>query len=293
MAGSSGPKFRLQQLWRNLWRSLRAGIGAITEELLALVFRRPCPICGEETCAVPCPNCRNHLMLEYDDQHLERTLLQDQCAGATSPIIIPPRHPAQEPTARRSPLHRQALGSPVWFWNIYGGHLRKTIHALKYGPAESLAPWLSDRMLEAWDAVPNRPETVLLVPVPIHRDRLEKRGFNQAESLARCLSRKTGYRCLSEGLVRTKATRAQFQLSPAERRANLANAFDIGPDLKKLKPGDRDIPIVLVDDIYTTGTTTQTLARFLEKSGFTVAGILVLSRTLNLNRRSRITSRPR
>ncbi|MEM9244247.1 MAG: ComF family protein, partial [Cyanobacteria bacterium P01_F01_bin.153] len=187
------------------------------------------------------------------------------------------------------PVPRQALGSPVWFWNIYGGHLRKTIHAYKYKPAESLTPWLGDRMVDAWNALPNRPDSVLLVPVPIHCSRQNKRGFNQAERLAQRLSEKTGYRCLTNGLVRTKATRAQFKLTPKERRANLANAFALGPDLKNLGENDREIPIVIVDDIYTTGTTSQTLARLLEKNGFTVAGILVLSRALNLNRRSRLT----
>ena len=184
------------------------------------------------------------------------------------------------------------MGSPVWFWNVYGGHLRKTIHAYKYSPAESLTPWLGDRLVEAWQAVPNAPESVFFVPVPIHRDRLKERGFNQAETLAQRLSEKTGHPCLPNGLVRTKATRAQFKLNPQERRANIANAFAIGPDLKQLKSGDRQTPIVIVDDIYTTGTTSQSLARLLEKQGFTVAGILVLSRTLNLNRRSRPLSKP-
>ncbi|MGD1851477.1 MAG: ComF family protein [Cyanophyceae cyanobacterium] len=248
---------------------------------------------GDDTGAVPCVPCRNDLMAEYDDQHLERKLLQDQFAVSTSPIIIPPRHRVmskpQGSRVQRSPIPRQALGSPVWFWNIYGGHLRKTIHAFKYKPADSLSPWLGDRMVDVWSTLPNRPESVLLVPVPIHRERGEKRGFNQAERLAQRLSEKTGDRCLPHGLVRTKATRAQFKLTPQERRDNLANAFAIGPDLKKLEAGDRQTPIVIVDDIYTTGTTAQTLARLLEKNGFTVAGILVLSRALNLNRRSRLT----
>mgnify|MGYP001803360325 CR=1 FL=1 len=288
MAEGSGPKFSLQRLWQSLWRSLRSAATAILQELLALVFRRPCPVCDEDTGVVPCPLCRNDLMAEFDDQHLERRLLQDQFAASTSPIIIPPRHRA---TAKqpRSPIPRQALGSPVWFWNIYGGHLRKTIHAYKYKPAESLTPWLGDRMVDAWNTLPNHPNSVLLVPVPIHHRRQDKRGFNQAERLAQRLSEKTGYRCLTNGLVRTKATRAQFKLTPKERRANLANAFALGPDLKNLGESARDIPIVIVDDIYTTGTTSQTLARLLEKNGFTVAGILGLSRALNLNRRSRPT----
>ena len=287
MAGGSGPNIRLQQLWQNLWRSLRRMGAAIVQDLLALVFRRPCPVCGEDTGVVPCPTCRDRLWAEYDNQNLERTLLQSPVA--TSPIIIPPRRSAtvSAPPSRRSPIPRHAMGSPVWFWNIYGGHLRKTIHSFKYKPAQSLAPWLGDRLVETWNQLPTPPERVLFIPVPIHGDRKQERGFNQAELLAQRLSDKTGHPCLSDGLVRTKATRAQFRLTPQERRANIANAFTLGPDLLHLPSSDRATPIVIVDDIYTTGTTAQTLARFLEKQGFTVAGILVLSRTLNLNRRSR------
>ena len=289
MVGSSSLKTRLKQFWQTLWRSLQRGKEWIAQEILALLFRRPCPVCGAETGIVPCSTCRNILWTEYDNLHLERTLLQGHVT--TSPIIIPPRRSATVPTGRprRSPLYRQAMGSPVWFWNIYGGHLRKSIHAFKYNPSESLGSWLGDRLVDTWEALPYRPEKVSLVPVPIHRDRLKERGFNQAESLAQRVSDKTGHRCLPNGLIRTKATDAQFKLSAQERQANIANAFAIGPDLKQLKPCDRATPIVIVDDIYTTGTTAQSLARLLEKRGFVVAGILVLSRTLNLNlnRRSR------
>ncbi len=102
---------------------------------------------------------------------------------------------------------------------------------------------------------------VVLVPVPIHSDRLRKRGYNQAELLARALGRRLELPVDAALLRRVKKTRAMKELSPAQRVRNLTDALAV---CKR-----REIPkrVLLVDDIYTTGSTLEACSRVLAAAG--------------------------
>lgn len=105
----------------------------------------------------------------------------------------------------------------------------------------------------------------VLVPVPIHPSRQRKRGYNQAEELAVRLSVLWQIPVDSRLLVRTKKTAPQRELNPAERLKNLKEAFRIHQ-----KCGGRsELPhtVILVDDIYTTGSTMEACARVLKEAG--------------------------
>ena len=100
-----------------------------------------------------------------------------------------------------------------------------------------------------------------LVPVPLHRNRLRTRGYDQALELARALARDTRVALLANALVRRRATHPQTELGAAERQRNMRDAF-------ALRPG-ADLPahIALVDDVMTTGATLAECARVLLSSG--------------------------
>jgi ComF family protein len=100
-----------------------------------------------------------------------------------------------------------------------------------------------------------------MVPVPVHASRRRRRGFNQAEELARRLSEKLGIPVDSHILIRTKKTVPQKNLNPAERLRNLEQAFSVA----SLPP--RDKTILLIDDIYTTGATAEACAKILKEAG--------------------------
>ncbi len=131
---------------------------------------------------------------------------------------------------------------------------RRAVHALKYGGwwrvAEPLALAMRGLVTDR-DAV--------LVPVPLSPRRARKRGYNQAERLARALGGITGVRVQPETLIRTRHTSTQTALSPEERRANIAGAFSARP-----LGGRRAI---LVDDVLTTGATLCEAARALAEAG--------------------------
>lgn len=107
-------------------------------------------------------------------------------------------------------------------------------------------------------AAPGEPPDAV-VPIPLHARRLRERGFNQATILARDAARTVGSPCRPLMLERVRATATQTDLSRAERRRNVADAF----------AARRSVPerVWLVDDVATTGATLVSAARTLRKAG--------------------------
>ncbi len=100
-----------------------------------------------------------------------------------------------------------------------------------------------------------------LVPIPLHKTRKRKRGFNQAQLLAEKLGKRLEIPVEKGILERTKKTGPQKELNDVQRRANLKNAFQVRQNDVRLKR------IVLVDDIYTTGSTIDAAAAVLLEHG--------------------------
>ena len=100
-----------------------------------------------------------------------------------------------------------------------------------------------------------------LVPVPIHKSRQKKRGYNQALLLAEVLSAYCGIPVYDDLIARCGKTKAQKNLTDRERQNNLKKAFKIGRNDVKLKT------IIVVDDIYTTGTTLDAVAKVCKEAG--------------------------
>jgi ComF family protein len=109
-----------------------------------------------------------------------------------------------------------------------------------------------------------------IVPVPLHRDRLRERGYNQALELARPLAAALGVP-MRELLVRRRATTPQSDLDAAVRRRNVRGAFD---------PIAEELPahVALVDDVMTTGTTIRECARVLRRAGVDRVDVWVIAR---------------
>jgi ComF family protein len=112
----------------------------------------------------------------------------------------------------------------------------------------------------------------LIVPVPLHRSRLAKRGYNQAAELARPLARILGVPLDIAGCVRKRATAEQSGLDAAARALNLRDAFAA----RRRFPAD----IAIVDDVMTTGHTVDALARVLKQAGADRVRVWVCARAL-------------
>ncbi len=149
--------------------------------------------------------------------------------------------------------------------------MRSLLHLLKYEGLEPVARPLGALMAAQVAALPGVPREMTVVPVPLFAGKRRQRGFNQAELLARSLTRSSkaydlDFRVGIGLLVRRRATESQAGLSPAGRRRNLQAAFAVPGAVNGAKPLlGRDL--LLVDDIYTTGATARAASSALQRAG--------------------------
>ena len=111
-----------------------------------------------------------------------------------------------------------------------------------------------------------------LLCVPLHRERLRERGYNQALELARPLAKALGIPLDADALIRTRSTSAQTGLDAKARRRNLHDAFAVTPN--NTLPGH----IAILDDVMTTGTTLRECARVLRRAGVERVDVWALAR---------------
>ena len=157
---------------------------------------------------------------------------------------------------------------------LFSGPIKELIHRLKYQGRIQLRRPLG--LLTAWHlgdfAADFQPD--LLMPVPLHLKRLRERGFNQAVLLGEVLSRQWGIPLCRTNLRRIRWTEPQVSLSASERVANVRGAFALHRPAEV--NGKR---ILLLDDVYTTGSTVRECARILRKDGKTAAvGVVTMAR---------------
>lgn len=166
---------------------------------------------------------------------------------------------------------------PVFVWGQYKGSLKRAIATMKYNDNPQLAKpfgyWLADGWLDSPSSVLDK---VTVVPIPMHQQKLKERGFNQSELIARSFSDLTGLPLQREGLQRVKQTEALYGLSKDERQEMVKDAFVVGKGLRDRKMGSS---VLLVDDIYTTGSTVNSAIKVLRSAGIRVAGVLAIATT--------------
>jgi len=139
---------------------------------------------------------------------------------------------------------------------------RPLVHALKYDGIIPAGRYLGRKLGENIKKLTDQEYFDLIIPIPLHKSRLEKRGFNQSELLSRYIAEKLDLRVDCENLMRIRKTRVQTGLTRDERLKNIQNAFVLNnPDLIKNKK------IILVDDVTTTGSTALEAAELLRKTG--------------------------
>lgn len=142
----------------------------------------------------------------------------------------------------------------------YGEIARTIALRLKYGGRIGLARTISDAMRRHMEGLGD----TLIVPVPLHRGRLWRRGFNQAALIGRALAGGARERLRLELLLRTRATPYLRGMGPRERARAVRGVFAVAPEARAELEGKR---VVLVDDVYTSGATARACASALKRAG--------------------------
>ncbi len=165
----------------------------------------------------------------------------------------------------------------------YGLYGRRLIFELKYNDHSYVAR-ICGKI--AADRIANDPDAEeilacdLVTGVPVSEARIKKRGYNQAEKIAKYFCAEVGRQCQTalrhepDLICRVKDTEALRSLSPRERSERLSGAFTINPKKAKLACGKK---IVLIDDIHTTGATINHCAEALKRAGAAEVHVLVLA----------------
>lgn len=217
-----------------------------TDNIKQLLFPLRCPVCDGIVTprgAGICPGCASRLRLLTPPYCLkcgkklrdEREFCAD-CSGA--------RHVFDRGRALYE--YESAAGS---------------IYRLKYGGRQEYADFLGEEMARYLGTFVHETAPDALIPIPLHAARQRRRGYNQAELLAESLGRRLDVPVRAKYLSRVRNTKPLKYLNPKERQNNLKRAFNIDKNDVKLKT------VILVDDIYTTGSTINEAAATLKADG--------------------------
>lgn len=166
--------------------------------------------------------------------------------------------------------HKQCLSpwSPdysIVVWR-YKGVIRKAIKTLKYHFAYQIAYSLGRKLsqeLRRYDYLPKR---AIVLPIPLHRSRLSWRGFNQSEEIAEILCKQYRWKLDPNLLVRSKQAQPQVKLRAFSRSQNIRGKFAINKGFSDFFVNN-SLPIILFDDVWSTGSTLFEATRVLREAG--------------------------
>lgn len=145
---------------------------------------------------------------------------------------------------------------------LYDEAMKQSMYRFKYNGRYEYASFYGEQLCEAYSDYLKHINPDVLIPIPIHKKRLNIRGYNQAGLLAKEVGRRLKIPVSDSILIRTDATVKQKNLNARERQNNLKKAFKTTQNDVKLSTA------VLIDDIYTTGATIDAAAACLKKAGF-------------------------
>lgn len=156
-------------------------------------------------------------------------------------------------------MHQLKLGEKITYSRTFGEML---LQLLK----QKLSQGNNQQIL-------NKPDCLL--PVPLHRSRLRQRGFNQSIELARVISKKLNIPIECDAINRNRSTPSQTGLDAKARRKNIKGAFSVK---QKLTDKIKNKHVLIIDDVMTTGSTVNELARTLKRNGVARVGVLSFAR---------------
>lgn len=232
--------------------------------VIDLVYPPRCPACGAAIAAhgALCQDCWAALVIPGEPACLacQRPFTHDET----------PEGSVCAPCLASQPLHDGVSAA-----TLYTDKARDLVLAFKHGHRIALAGLLARQMLAR---LPQLEGEWLVVPVPLHRWRLWRRGFNQSALLAGEIAQARGHTLLVDGLIRTRATPPLGELGRKQRADVLKGAIEANPRRAGRLQGAQ---VLLVDDVMTSGATTNACLKVLRRAGAARVRIACFSRVLD------------
>ncbi len=226
------------------------------KQLLGAILPPRCLLCGGEGSANAdlCAGCRADLPL-------------NSCCCAR--CALPLEHPAEQCGLC---LKREPPFASAWAPFLYAHPLNLLEGRFKFQRDLAAGRLLSSLMIERARLQLSGPLPESLLCVPLHRERLRERGYNQALELARPLAQALAIPLDLHALIRTRSTSAQTGLDAKARRRNLHDAFAVA------ESATLPAHVAILDDVMTTGTTLRECARVLRRAGVERVDVWALAR---------------
>ncbi len=198
--------------------------------LYELIFFEKCPICNNESSCQVSPFCLT-------------------CWATIRPF--------ENQKITKGKFHKNFWNyiDALYSYSSYEGTIKEAIHIFKYKKIMRLGKQLGKLLSKI-----EKPLIDIIIPVPLHANKLKEREFNQSAILARELSEAWGIPLILDCLIKIKNTKEQALLSEVDRKENLKDAFIVRTKLNNLKVG-------LIDDVVTTGSTLTECAKVLKIKG--------------------------
>lgn len=211
-------------------------------------YPRRCPVCGEivkQRGRSICKDCALKL----------NPIKGARCFRCSRPLLDEKQEFCYDCSRKR---HVYNQGISVF---RYQSPVAESLYQLKYHARKeygvfygNYAAVYAKNQIETW-------KIEAVIPIPLHPSRLCKRGYNQAEVIAKVLGEKLGVLVVTDAVKRIKKTKPLKELSPQERKNSLKMAFAPGKNQKHWEN------VLIIDDIYTTGSTIDAVSRILKETG--------------------------
>lgn len=225
----------------------------LLEPIINVIYPRRCPVCGDIVTPrgeLACPSCRKNLT----------PIQEPRCKKCSKPVESEEAEFCLDCFKKR---HKYIKGFALW---LYDAGMKKSIADFKFHGRREYGEFYVSEIVkrfekEILDIAPD-----VLIPIPIHRSKQLRRGYNQAEILAKGIGKELEIPVLPHLLLRNKNTLPQKQLNDKERLKNLEQAFEFS-EKEKERYNNHIHKVILIDDIYTTGSTIEACTNILIQNG--------------------------
>ena len=227
----------------------------IWKKYLELLYPQTCYFCGKNDTKNICDECAKKI--EY--------LKEPRCKKCGKPIRYAEKEWCYDCENR---IFYYEQGRSLW---LHKGPVRWSVYQFKYHNRRIYGEFYAKEMYRLYGELVKSWGIDVIIPIPLHKKRKRKRGYNQAEIIAKHFGKLTGIPVESRTVVRIRNTAPQKELTHDERKKNLRESFRVTRGWKGYKN------VLLVDDIYTTGNTIDSVAKTLKEKGVHKVWFLTIS----------------